>query len=148
MGTFKKLRSHLQFEEHSQYDQRHKHTYSSKPTDTWLLILPTYCVLSHSVVSDSVQPRGLQPARLLGPWNPPGKNTGVGCHFLLQGIFPTQGSNWVTPNLHWQAGSLPPGKPIVIQEMKTRDNKRCVICYRVKTKRDKNSLNVLVRIVK
>ena len=31
--------------------------------------------------------------RLLCPWNSPGKNTGVGCHFLLQGIFPTQGSN-------------------------------------------------------
>ena len=32
------------------------------------------------------------PARLLCPWNSPGKNTGVGCHFLLQGIFLTQGS--------------------------------------------------------
>ena len=31
--------------------------------------------------------------RLLSPWDFPGKNTGVGCHFLLQGIFPTQGSN-------------------------------------------------------
>ena len=31
--------------------------------------------------------------QLLHPWNFPGKNTGVGCHFLLQGIFPTQGSN-------------------------------------------------------
>ena len=31
--------------------------------------------------------------RLLGPWDLPGKNTGVGCHFLLQGIFPTRGSN-------------------------------------------------------
>ena len=31
--------------------------------------------------------------RLLHPWNCPGKSTGVGCHFLLQGIFPTQGSN-------------------------------------------------------
>ena len=30
---------------------------------------------------------------ILCPWNFPGKNTGVGCHFLLQGIFPTQGSN-------------------------------------------------------
>jgi len=29
----------------------------------------------------------------LCPWDLPGKNTGVGCHFLLQGIFPTQGSN-------------------------------------------------------
>ena len=36
---------------------------------------------------------GLQSTRLLCPWNFPGKNTGVGCHFLLQGIFPTQGSN-------------------------------------------------------
>ena len=33
------------------------------------------------------------PAKLLCPWNSPGKNTGVGCHFLLQGIFPTQRSN-------------------------------------------------------
>ena len=37
--------------------------------------------------------RGLLPTKLLHPWDPPGKNTGVGCHFLLQGIFPTQGSN-------------------------------------------------------
>ena len=36
---------------------------------------------------------GLQPARLLCPWDFPGKNAGVGFHFLLQGIFPTQGLN-------------------------------------------------------
>ena len=36
---------------------------------------------------------GLQPTRLLCPWHSPGKKTGVGCHSLLQGIFPTQGSN-------------------------------------------------------
>ena len=47
---------------------------------------------SRSVVSDSLRPRGLQPARLLCPWDFPGKNTGGGC-FLLQRIFPTQGSN-------------------------------------------------------
>ena len=35
-------------------------------------------------MSDSVQPYGLQPARLLCPWDTLGKNTGVGCHFLLQ----------------------------------------------------------------
>ena len=34
-----------------------------------------------------------QPARLLCPWDSPGKTTGVGCHALLQGIFLTQGSN-------------------------------------------------------
>ena len=38
-------------------------------------------------------PHGLYPARLLCPWDSPGKNTGVGSHSLLQGIFLTQGSN-------------------------------------------------------
>ena len=37
-----------------------------------------------SVVSDSVRPQRWQPARLLHPWDSPSKNTGVGCHFLLQ----------------------------------------------------------------
>ena len=41
-------------------------------------------------MSDSLQPFGLQRARLLCQWYFSGKNTGVGCHFLLQGIFPTQ----------------------------------------------------------
>ena len=45
-----------------------------------------------AVVSDSWWARGLQPARPLCPWDSPGKNTGVGCHFLLQRIFLTQGS--------------------------------------------------------
>ena len=49
--------------------------------------------VSHSVVSDSLQPQGLQPNRLLCPWNSPGKNTEVGSHSLLQGIFTTQRSN-------------------------------------------------------
>ena len=48
---------------------------------------------SRSVVSDSLQPHGLQPTRLLCPWNSPGKNTGVGCCSLLQGIFLTQRLN-------------------------------------------------------
>ena len=38
-------------------------------------------------------PHGLWPTRLLCPWDSPGKNSWVGCHFLLQGIFPTQESN-------------------------------------------------------
>ena len=41
----------------------------------------------------SLQPHGLKPTKLLCPQDSPGKNTGVGCHFLLQGIFRTQGSN-------------------------------------------------------
>ena len=43
--------------------------------------------------------------QLLCPWDFPGKNMGVGCHFLLQGIFLTQGLNLHL--LHWQADSLP-----------------------------------------
>ena len=45
------------------------------------------CLCMCSVVSDSLQPRKLQPTRLLCPWDIPGKNIGMGCHFLLQGIF-------------------------------------------------------------
>ena len=61
---------------------------------------------------------GPQPARLLYPWDSPGKNTGVGCHFLLQGIFPTQGLNLgLLCLLHWQSSSLPlvpPGKLLAL----------------------------------
>ena len=58
-------------------------------------------------------PHRLQPAKLHCPLDFPGENPGVSCHFLLQGIFPMQGSNLGL--LHWQADSLPlsvPGKPI------------------------------------
>ena len=62
----------------------------------WLLDFKSYkkrgaflhslaCVLSRSAVSDSLQPHGLQPTRVLCPWNSLGKNTGVVCHSLLQG---------------------------------------------------------------
>ena len=47
---------------------------------------------SHSVLSEPLQPHGLY-----NPWNSPGQNTGVGSHSLLQGIFPTQGSNLGLP---------------------------------------------------
>ena len=48
---------------------------------------------SHSVMSDS-----LRPHRLYSPWDSPGQNTGVGSLSLLQGIFPTQGSNPSLPH--------------------------------------------------
>ena len=48
---------------------------------------------SCSVMSNSLGPHGLQPARLLCPWNSPGQNTEVGTWSLLQRIFPTQGLN-------------------------------------------------------
>ena len=49
-----------------------------------ILVILLLLLLSHSVVSDSVRPHRRQPTRLPRPWDSPGKNTGVGCHFLLQ----------------------------------------------------------------
>ena len=72
-----------------------------------------YPVTSGLIVSDSVTP-WTEPTGLLCPWDFPGKNTRVGFHFLLQGIFLTQGLNLspVSPAL---AGGFfitaPPGKP-------------------------------------
>ena len=66
-------------------------------------IVREVCVCARSVMANSLQPSGLQPTRLLCPWNSPGKNTGVGCHVLLQGIFLTQRSHPYL--LHWQADS-------------------------------------------
>ena len=71
------------------------------------------------VVSNSSRPHGLKLTSLLCPWDFPGKNTGAGCHLLLQGICPTQGSDLyllcpVSPAL---AGgfftTVAPGKPII-----------------------------------
>ena len=73
---------------------------------------PHYCPLYHTspvcmchigvmrwrLINQFWWSHGLQPARLFCPWNSPAKNTGVGCHALLQGIFPTQGSNLGLPH--------------------------------------------------
>ena len=87
----------------------HTHTYTDTHTHT---LLPISCLLNRarrklafyrlaqnyvymcsvaSVVSDSLGPHGLYPARIHSPWNSPGKNIGVSCHTRLQGIL-TQGS--------------------------------------------------------
>ena len=60
-------------------------------------------------LSPTLRPRGLWPTRLLRPWDSPGKNTGVGCHFLLQGIFLTQGSNPGLPHCRQTLPSEPRG---------------------------------------
>ena len=97
----------------------------SLPNSTWLYLpLYIYCegralcqilsesklcaVLCCSVVSDFLGPHGLWPTRNPCEWNSPGKNTRVGCHFLLQGFFPAQGWNpHLLHLLHWQIDSLP-----------------------------------------
>ena len=69
-------------------------------------------------------PMDVQPARLLCPWDLPGKNIGADCHALLQGIFSTQGQNpSVLSLLHWQANSLPlapAGKPYLGHKRKQK----------------------------
>ena len=78
------------------------------------LLNPSLCV--RSVVSNSLWPQGLQSARLLCPWVYPSKNTGVGCHFLLQGISLTQGWNpRLLHLLHRQVDSLSPSHLELIQ---------------------------------
>ena len=60
----------------------------------WIYIFIWSESVSRSVVSNSLWLHGLLHARLPCPWNSPEKNIGVGCHALLQGIFPTQ---WLNP---------------------------------------------------
>ena len=77
---------------------------------TWVLsflniTLNSTCV-SAQLCLPLCDPHGLYLARFLCPWNFPGKNTGIACYFLLQGIFPTQGMNLhLLCLLHWQADS-------------------------------------------
>ena len=74
-----------------------------------------------SVMSSSLQPYALQPTRLLCPWDLLGKNSRLGCHFFLQGIFPAEESNlclcvscigkwilyhWATWETHWRLSVL------------------------------------------
>ena len=98
------------------YTQKYAHTY--KVFSMWELVsLLMFCVylqelllkslylkslyvtckksksVSRSILSNFLWSHGLYPAWLLCPWNSPGKNTGVGSHSILQGIFPTQRSN-------------------------------------------------------
>ena len=72
-------------------------------------------LFSHKVVSDSFATLRVIAHQVLCLWDFPGRNTGVGCHFLLQRIFPIQELNpYLLRLLHWQADSLAlshPGMP-------------------------------------
>ena len=76
--------------------------------DIWTRFYMCVCVcvyihmylLSCSVTSNSLRPHGLQPSRLLCPWDSLGKNTGVGCHSLLQ-IFLSRGLNLSLLHYRW-----------------------------------------------
>ena len=70
----------------------------------WYYVSNSYVItivkwgVSCSVMPNPLWPHGLQPTRLLCPWHFPGRDTGVGCHFLFQEIFLTQGSNLGLPH--------------------------------------------------
>ena len=66
------------------------------------LILVVYLLSHVQLFCNPVNCKAFQPSL---QWKFPGKNPGVGCHFLLQGIFLTQGSDLCLP--HWQKDSLP-----------------------------------------
>ena len=72
------------------------------------------CCKVTSVVSDSVQPHRRQPTRLPRPWDSPGKNTGVGCHFLLQCMKVKSASEVAQscPTLNDSMDCSPPGSSI------------------------------------
>ena len=87
-------------------------------------------LLSH--IHSFCNPMDCSPPRLLWPWDFSGKNNWIGCHFLLQCVFLTQGSNLHLPCLlHWQAGSLPLGtmrKQQITSSMKKKY--KFVVSYR------------------
>ena len=91
-----------------------------------LLVPKCVRVCARSLQSDSLWPHGLQPFRLLCPWDSPGKNIGEGCRALL---LPDSGSNpCLLCLLHWQAGSLPlmpPGQPLCQREALSSDLSLC-----------------------
>ena len=76
-------------------------------------------LFSGQVLSNCLQLHGQQPTRILCPWDPPGNTSGLGCHFLLQRIFPTQELNLCL--LHWQVDSLP------LSHQKS-PNLHCTVC--------------------
>ena len=92
------------------------HTLGSTLASTLMPTVPSndekqkrLCALAwvHAESCPTLWSRGLWSARLLCQWDSLAENTGVGCHFLFVGIFPTQGSNpRLLCLLHWQVGSL------------------------------------------
>ena len=95
------------------------------------------CVLSHSVMSDSLRAHGLWSAWLPCPWDFPGKDTGMGYHALVQGIFLTQGSNPCFLSLpHQWVDSLPLCHLGILQFKKKKElQKKKIKLLKTKTKK-------------
>ena len=90
------------------------HAHMCADTCVWMCVHVRVCAQSLSRVQLSATPWTVA-CQLLCPWDSPGKNTGVACHALLQGIFPTQGSNPGLPHCRQILYHLSrPGKPMNI----------------------------------
>ena len=96
-------------------------SYAFSKSNLWSQIFFILCVCVCSVMSNSLRPHGLQPARFLCSWDFPGKNTGMDCHYLLHGNSSTQESNpHLLHLLHWEVDAffvifsttVSPGKPL------------------------------------
>ena len=74
------------FENNMEVSFKKKRRIAIKSKQSYICICMCACLVS-SVMSDSLRPYGPRPARLLCPWDSPGKNNGVGCHFLLQLLY-------------------------------------------------------------
>ena len=73
-----------------------------------IMVLLSRLLFSGYVVTSSLWPHGLYPSRRLCPWDFPSENTGVGCHFLLMGVFLT---SWIKPVSPSLAGGVPTTEP-------------------------------------
>ena len=89
--------------------QKHYQEYQQEPKKVWLQIVTLFYHLSMLL-----RPPKQQPTRLPHPWDSPGKNTGVGCHFLLQGMKVKSESEvpQSCPTLHDPMDRSPPGSSV------------------------------------
>ena len=86
----------------------HEHNEKARAIRSYFINAISCCCCLVTAMSISLPPRGLEPDRLLCPWDFPGKNTNGSCHFFLWGIFLTQGLNpCLLCLLHWQADAVP-----------------------------------------
>ena len=87
---------------------KEKSSSNSQVSKTLVFIQFSSVHFSHLVMSNSLRPHRLQPTRLLHPWDFPGKNTGVDCHFFLQGDLLNLGIEPGSPTLQADALSSEP----------------------------------------
>ena len=112
--------------------------YSERLKLTHLKGFHGYCYLKWVAQSDSLRPHGLY-----NLWNSPGQNTGVGCHALLQGIFPTQGSNTGLPHCRQVLYQLRhQGSPLLRMKLK-----RYFFFFQIFPFQEKHSINIRISIL-